>query len=94
MPEPTLMPAADPVALLYAAAQHVRDGVPEVELEWWEDTEGGERRLTVTTRGMSRNAALSGGVERLQVRNPKGEFVRGHQVPNTPEGLEDPPCPG
>lgn len=52
----------DPFTLMAAAAEHVRNGVPEVELEWWADPEDNDgspqRRLTITLRRGDRWARI------------------------------------
>lgn len=95
---PETMP---PNLAISIAAEHVRSGVPEIELEWWSDIEGDERRFTVSVRRTDRNASLrysasrailaQDGDMRSQVRDAAGHPIRTYEVPDTPEGLEDPP---
>lgn len=57
----------DPFTLMQAAAEHVRNGVPEVELEWWADPEDSDgtpqRRLTITLRNVDRWARVQAAAE-------------------------------
>lgn len=54
----------DPFTAMAAAAEHIRQGVPEVELEWWAepsdpDALGEQRRLTITLRQAGRHTVMA-----------------------------------
>jgi len=58
----------DPFTLMSAAAEHVANGVPEVELEWWADPEDNDgtpqRRLTITLRSVDRWSRIQVAIDR------------------------------
>ena len=79
----------DPFMIMAAAAEHVLNGVPEVELEWWADPEEldgtPERRLTITMRNADRWTAIGRSANAVaEADHPAGTGI---EVPDTPEGL-------
>lgn len=84
----------DPFMLVAAAAEHVRQGVPEVELEWWADDadpvdgSGLERRLTITMRSAAGVAQRCAGLQ-LAARITDPPPAPAPEVPNDLSGLDE-----
>lgn len=86
----------DPFMLMAAAAEHVANGVPEVELEWWADPvdQDGtpERRLTITMRSIDKWGRMDAAV-RGATDEAIAAFEARHGIdtcPDTPEGINRP----
>jgi len=73
----------DPFTMMAAAAEHVRSGVPEVELEWWADSdEGDQRRMTVWLRATTRNEVIASAG--LRIERVDGTVVADHPAGSAP----------